>query len=224
MTDTKQPEALRLADEWQRKTQREADRQNSAYDYYGMGNTPETVDPLGAKMAAELRRLHAENTTLQQGYDAARLEIESLHAHIKGLTAERDAAYEVAMMNAKSGAAWAKAAQAAGEYPPLPASYVGGTLLSAEPGITGCKVVLRFSNTDEAEVWFGALATRSAAPVAQGDAEDAEDAARYRWLRRWKGQEHEPPFTVQHEVDGTLWGGDLDAAVDAARKQGANHD
>ena len=60
-----------------------------------------------------------------------------------------------------------------------------------------------------------------AAPAAQGD---AEDAARYRWLRRWKGQEHEPPFTVQHEVDGTLWGGDLDAAVDAARKQGANHD
>lgn len=48
-----------------------------------------------------------------------------------------------------------------------------------------------------------------------------EDAARYRWLRRWKGQEHEPPCTVQHEIDGTLWGGDLDAAIDAARKQGA---
>ena len=47
-----------------------------------------------------------------------------------------------------------------------------------------------------------------------------DDAARYRWLRRWKGQEHEPPFTVQHEIDGTLWGGDLDAAIDAARKQG----
>lgn len=49
------------------------------------------------------------------------------------------------------------------------------------------------------------------------------DAARYRWLRRWKGQEHEPPFTVQHELDGTLWGGDLDAAIDAAlaeRKEG----
>ena len=51
-----------------------------------------------------------------------------------------------------------------------------------------------------------------------------EDAARYRWLRRWKGQEHEPPFTVQHEIDGTLWGGDLDAAIDTARKQGASHD
>lgn len=53
------PEALRLAEEWRLKTQREADRQNSAYDHYGMGNTPETVDPLGAKMASELRRLAA---------------------------------------------------------------------------------------------------------------------------------------------------------------------
>ena len=48
-----------------------------------------------------------------------------------------------------------------------------------------------------------------------------DDAARYRWLRHWKGQEHEPPFTVPHEIDGTLWGGDLDAAIDEARKQGA---
>ena len=47
------------------------------------------------------------------------------------------------------------------------------------------------------------------------------DAMRYRWLRRWKGQEHEPPFTVQHELDGTLWGGDLDAAIDAAMADAA---
>ena len=59
--------------------------------------------------------------------------------------------------------------------------------------------------------------------LAQADSVQ-EEAARYRWLRRWKGQEHEPPFTVQHEIDGTLWGGDLDAAIDTARKQGANHD
>ena len=36
---------------------------------------------------AELRRLHAENTTLQQGYDAARLEIDSLHARVQELGA-----------------------------------------------------------------------------------------------------------------------------------------
>ena len=72
---TQQSEALRLADEWQRKTQREADRQNSAYDRYGMGNTPETVDPLGSKMVAELRTQHARITELEsqlaQRFDAA---------------------------------------------------------------------------------------------------------------------------------------------------------
>lgn len=57
------------------------------------------------------------------------------------------------------------------------------------------------------------------AQAAQADSVQ-EDAARYRWLRRWKGQEHEPPFTVQHEIDGTLWGGDLDAAIDAAMNKG----
>ncbi|URI08793.1 hypothetical protein MW290_24765 [Aquincola tertiaricarbonis] len=67
------------------------------------------------------------------------------------------------------------------------------------------------------------LAARSAAAVAELQAQVEAlraDAERYRWLRRWKGQEHEPPFTVCHEVDGTLWGGDLDAAIDAARKEG----
>lgn len=58
-------------------------------------------------------------------------------------------------------------------------------------------------------------ATRPAPPAMDGAG--GEDGDRYRWLRRWKGQEHEPPFTVQHETDGTLWGGDLDAAIDAAR-------
>ena len=69
-------------------------------------------------------------------------------------------------------------------------------------------------------------AEQAAPKAAPGPVSDdvVRDAARYQWLRRWKGQEHEPPFTVQHEMDGTLWGGDLDAAIDAARKQGANHD
>ena len=44
------------------------------------------------------------------------------------------------------------------------------------------------------------------------------DAERYEWLRRCRGMEHDPLFTVQHELDGTLWGGDLDTAIDTARK------
>lgn len=53
-----------LAAEWQKKATAEASRRNSAYDHYGMDNTPENVDPLGAKMAAELRRLDHNNRVL----------------------------------------------------------------------------------------------------------------------------------------------------------------
>lgn len=52
-------DAEKLADEWHQKATAEASRRNTAYDHYGMGWTPESVDPLGAKMAAELRRLVA---------------------------------------------------------------------------------------------------------------------------------------------------------------------
>lgn len=66
------------------------------------------------------------------------------------------------------------------------------------------------------EVWQQARASLGATP-AQSDT--AKNAARYEWLRRCRGQEHDPLFTVQHELDGTLWGGDLDAAIDAAMKE-----
>ena len=62
MTDTKQHEALRLAD-----------LLDDQYD----------PDHHKADATAELRCLHAENAALQQGYDAARLEIESLRDEVK---------------------------------------------------------------------------------------------------------------------------------------------
>ena len=62
MTYTKQHEALRLAD-WL----------DDQYD----------PDHHKADAAAELRRLHAENATLKAGYDAERLEIESLRDEVK---------------------------------------------------------------------------------------------------------------------------------------------
>lgn len=60
MTDNRQSEALRLAEQ---------------YDY---GDPVAHSNTWKAAVCNELRRLHAENTTLQQGYDAARLEIEAL--------------------------------------------------------------------------------------------------------------------------------------------------
>ena len=57
--DTKQPNALRLAD--------------------ALGRAPKWQQ---LQAAAELRRLHAENETLCTGYDAARLEVASLQAEV----------------------------------------------------------------------------------------------------------------------------------------------
>lgn len=61
------PEALRLAEALERPG-------------YGWHTTP-------AQCAAVLRRLHAENVTLQQGYDAARMEIEGLRDRVQELGA-----------------------------------------------------------------------------------------------------------------------------------------
>ena len=63
--DTKQPEALRLAEMLERPG-------------YGWNSTIE-------QYAAELRRLHAENEAMRTGYNAARLEIESLQTRIQEL-------------------------------------------------------------------------------------------------------------------------------------------
>ena len=74
MTDTKRPEALR----WATLLRHEA-QQHGATDYKH-------------KAADVLERLHAENVTLQQDYDAAWLEIESLNERIAVLVRQRDAA------------------------------------------------------------------------------------------------------------------------------------
>jgi len=71
MTNQQKPEALRLANEF--KLCNEYDSIPSMNDI--------------AKAEAELRRLHAENVTLQQGYDAARMEIEGLRDRVQELGA-----------------------------------------------------------------------------------------------------------------------------------------
>lgn len=78
MTDTKHPEALRLA---------------ALYDADAWPGGL-SLNAWAAASAAELRRLHTENTTLQQGYDAARLEID----HLRGATKMVEPAQPVAWL------------------------------------------------------------------------------------------------------------------------------
>lgn len=65
MTCKTQPEALRLADQLYSRAKNEVSRRNSAYDVFGMDNTPENTHPLETAAAAELRRQHTRITELE---------------------------------------------------------------------------------------------------------------------------------------------------------------
>ena len=71
MSTAQKPEALRLADKF------EVDGFLSDHKF--------AQNQWCSQAAVELRRLHAENEALRTGYDAARLEIESLQARIQEL-------------------------------------------------------------------------------------------------------------------------------------------
>ncbi len=90
MTDTKQPDALAFC--WATEL--------------AMTQQPVTLSVAEARdVSAGMQRLHAENTTLQAGYDAARLEIESLQARIKTMAEERADELAVAHLDGRMRAA-----------------------------------------------------------------------------------------------------------------------
>lgn len=90
----------------------------------------------------------------------------------------------------------------------------------SESHLSGHRLIVGFEklgDAQDAHEWVARQGRGDFTHPAQSVPADVmRDAERYRWLRKWKGQEHEPPFTVQHEFDGTIWGGDLDSAIDAA--------
>ena len=103
MTDSTQPEALRLAELLELAPED--------------GVEPQTTEDA----AAELRRLHTENTALQQGYAAARLEIESLQARIKTMAEEHADELMVAHLDVRM---LGRSTEPTVEYPLLP-EHVG---------------------------------------------------------------------------------------------------
>lgn len=108
-----------------------------------------------------------------------------------------------------------------GEYPPLPEPYhVAYDDIDKEDVKCFAEGQLRaYVDTDRA---MRAQAAPQQEPVAQGD---ALDAARYRWLR---GEQQRIASVIDKEYSPGYWeyrsGDELDSAIDAARKQGANHD
>ena len=107
MTD-KQPEALRLADTLDLAPEN--------------GIEPQTSEDA----AAELRRLHTENTALQQGYAAARLEIESLKSQLADRAKEHADELTVAYMCGASREKELAAQQPGAAYAALPEPHHRG--------------------------------------------------------------------------------------------------
>ena len=107
MTDNTQPEALRLAV----SSSAMADEGEMIHllSWYEIRN-------LLRADAAELRRQHTENTTLQHGYAAARLEIESLQARIKTMAEEHADELMVAHMDGRMRAAQQEAQEPVAWY------------------------------------------------------------------------------------------------------------
>lgn len=74
--ETNQPMALRLADK---------------HEYEGfLSDHKFSQNQWCSQAAVELRRLHAENTLLQSGYDSARMEIASLHERLESSKKNND--------------------------------------------------------------------------------------------------------------------------------------
>ena len=166
--------------------------------------------------AAELRRLHTENTALQQGYAAARLEIESLQSRIKTMAEEHADELMVAHMDGRIQPAPAAA----------PTTQQAPQQEAQEPVawyVTGCG---RLLDEYEAEAEARRIGgTARAMPLYTAPQADSvlEDAARYRWLventritpEHWGGRwsivvDSRCPKT--HDKTG------IDAAIDKARK------
>ena len=112
MTDKKQPEALRLADEaWN----------FDCSEYRGVRSANAAMMGKLQDCADMIRKLHTENTALQQGYAAARLEIESLQARIKAMAEEHADELMVAHLDVRM---LGRSTEPTVEYPLLP-EHVG---------------------------------------------------------------------------------------------------
>ncbi len=188
---------------------------------------------MGPHRAVQLVEV-ADVEALRTGYAAARLEIESLQARIKAMAEEHADELMVAHMDGRMraeqaipGVQWQCGPQANGFTAPQADSQPAGADRHGLPPLpdpdlrdvgTTPRDIKEFLRGYATEYAKAALAARAPADSV------LEDAERYRWLRLAladrtnNGKSHWfCSIAAGHPEE-------LDAAIDAARKQGANHD
>lgn len=57
MTDTQKEQCRKIAEQLYKQLQTEASDKNGAYDWYGLDNTPQSVDPIAFEAVRLLRNL-----------------------------------------------------------------------------------------------------------------------------------------------------------------------
>jgi hypothetical protein len=149
----------------------------------------------------DLDNARSDNHVLRLGYAAARLEIESLKAR----PAEEPQPSPAAQGDALSD----DAVRVPLDSLHADAAYLIGRL--REGSMPYARVI---------EIIRERIDAAKAAIRARAEQGDALDAARYRWLREGNDAKHGAAWHVAVNLYGCEW----DAAIDAARKQGANHD
>ena len=161
------PEALRIADEF---------KLCSEYD-----TKPSIIDI--EKADAELRRLHTENATLQQGYDAARMEIDGLRDRVQELGAmlRENCNRRIVELEAQL-----EAIGAGGVEPLRKADHFrGATQMVPADHLRGATKMISHAWGCRANA-FGQC-DKGCTEAHEQLSRDALDAARYRWLRDGNG-------------------------------------
>ena len=214
MTDKQQPAqfdwATELSDAQGHVTLSEQEAKEIGARLRSMGEKLKVYEDLGD--AADDMQL------LRMGYAAARLEIESLQARIKTMAEERADELMVAHLDGRS--------QAAQQPAPSAAVALSDDLRDRLVAISGA--VADQDDRAAQAMLREILKAPQPSPTPQADSV-LEDAARYRWLREnWFTMTSNYQRRITFKVGEPRWSGiteeELDAAIDAARKQGANHD
>ena len=194
--DTNKPMALRLADK---------------YEHEGfLSDHKFAQNQWCYQAAAELRRLHAENSTLQSCYDAACMEVASLHNRLEASQKTNDdLAKRTHAMDAKN----------LGLLHALTAEQDENHALHQQLAAIGAGGVEPLRKRE---------CLHHVAEQAQIDSDVQRDAERYRWLRNMNDWHAEPRI---EDADGTKWqltfytpqiiedqsdDNNLDSAIDAA--------
>ena len=240
---TQQPEALPSFEMLAAQSQIFASAWSLVGGPFDAGDGMESAEAERAILLDMARRLHTEIETLRAGYDAARLEIASLHAQLEAVGAG-DAPHAELRKTWREGQRWQTRGDPAGQWlDTTPCWYAdqeyrrhpddaavtaaqpvaapdGWQLVPKKPTDAMLCALMQWDSNAGPSILpeYRAMLQATPQPPAQAQ-EDAKGAERYRFLRdgEWRDTELEPFIRLQLNA---LWDSKIDAAIAAQAAKG----